>query len=326
MKKCCFIIPYFGKFPNYFPLFLKTCSWNKDFNWLVITDSNVTYNYPENFKVVKMTFDELKILVQSKFDFNIALDNPYKLCDYKPAYGYIFEDYIKNFKFWGHCDVDTIMGNLSNFITENLLDEYDKIFCIGHMVLYKNTSEINRLFMSKYKKRTLYKDVFTTNRICWFDEEYHDENNINQMFLFQNKKVFKTDYSLNFRILPTKFIRSRYLGVDVYKYNHGYKIEKYKEAVYTWDNGHLFRYYLDCGILKREEFLYAHFLHRKMSIDKKVLKLDIFKFIPNKFLPLEVFRVSAENFKDIKKHGFSTHYINVKLIPKIKKIFHLIHL
>ena len=304
MRKCCFIIPYFGKFPNFFPLFLKTCSWNKDFNWLLITDSDVPYNYPENFNVVKMTFNELKVMVQSRFDFEIAFDSPYKLCDYKPAYGYIFEDYIKDFRFWGHCDVDTIMGNLSSYISEDLLDEYDKIFCIGHMVLYKNTSEINRLFMSKYKGRILYKDVFTTNRICWFDEEYHDEYNINQVFISQNKKVFKTDYSLNLRILPTNFVRSRYLGIEVWNENHGYKIEKYREAVYTWDNGHIIRYFLDGNSLKSEEFLYVHFLRRKMSMYKRILDIDKFKFIPNKFLPLEVDQVTIDNFKKIHKHSF----------------------
>lgn len=325
MKNCCFIIPYFGTFPNYFPLFLKTCSWNKNFNWLLITDNNTHYEYPENFNVIKMSFVELQTLVQSKFDFNIKLCNPYKLCDYKPAYGYIFEEYINDFKFWAHCDVDTLMGNLSSFITEDLLDEYDKIFCIGHMVLYKNNYENNRRFMSKFKNRILYKDVFTTNKICWFDEEYHDEYNINQLFLSLNRKVFKTDFSLNLRALPTKFVRTRYLGTDIYKYNHGYKVETYREAVYTWDNGHIFRYYMDDDNLKREEFLYAHFLHRKMSMDKHVLDLDIFKFIPNKFLPLEASQVSVENFKKIKKYSFNTHYINVKIKPKLKKILHFIH-
>lgn len=38
MNKCCFVIPYFGKFNNYFPLYLKSCTCNNDFNWLIITD------------------------------------------------------------------------------------------------------------------------------------------------------------------------------------------------------------------------------------------------------------------------------------------------
>lgn len=94
MKKCCFIIPYFGKLPNYFPLFLKTCQYNTNFDWLVFTDDGTEYDYPQNVQRVEMTFSELKQKIQSKFDFPISLSTPYKLCDYKPAYGYIFEEYL----------------------------------------------------------------------------------------------------------------------------------------------------------------------------------------------------------------------------------------
>lgn len=37
--KVCFIIPYFGKLPDYFRVFLKSCSYNKRFQWLLVTDS-----------------------------------------------------------------------------------------------------------------------------------------------------------------------------------------------------------------------------------------------------------------------------------------------
>ena len=77
IKKCCFIIVYFGQFNNYFPLFLKSCAKNADFNWLVITDDETKYNYPENFIVKKMSFKKLRDLVQSKFDFPIALETPF---------------------------------------------------------------------------------------------------------------------------------------------------------------------------------------------------------------------------------------------------------
>ncbi len=320
MKTCCFIIPYFGKFPNYFPLFLKTCSWNKNFSWLVITDIETRYDYPDNFRVVKMTFAQLKELIQSKFDFQIAVDSPYKLCDYKPAYGYIFEEYLQGVDFWGHCDVDTLMGDLSAFITQELLEKYEKIFCIGHMVLYRNTFKNNRVFMSTYKGAELYKRVFSTNDICWFDEEYKNDHNINEIFISQNKKVFTTDYSLNLRILPTKFVRSRYLGLQNCKENHGYKVEKYRRAIYTWEKGHVYRYYILDGQIKREEFLYAHFLRRKMELDQRVIGLDIFKIIPNKFLPLECYPISLDNFWKIKNSSLTLHYFRVKIQPKLKKL------
>ena len=35
MEKVVFIIPYFGKFNNYFQLFLNSCAYNKKFEWLI---------------------------------------------------------------------------------------------------------------------------------------------------------------------------------------------------------------------------------------------------------------------------------------------------
>ena len=222
MKKCCFIIPYFGKFNNYFPLFLKTCAWNKDFNWLVVTDDETKYDYPNNFRVVRMSFQQLKSLVQSKFNFPISLDRPYKLCDYKPAYGYIFEDYLSDYKFWGHCDTDVLMGDLSKFFTDNVFDKYDKIGCLGHMVLYRNTHENNRVFMHDYKGVSLFKNAFTTDDIKTFDEEYLYDNNINRIFLAEERPVFVKDFSFNFHMRYYRFVRVEYIGKYSKKSPHGY--------------------------------------------------------------------------------------------------------
>ena len=92
MIKIAVIIPYFGKFPNYFELFLKSCKMNPTIDWIIFTDSKENYHYPANVRRIETTFEELKSRFQKKFDFKIALDSPYKLCDYKVMTGYLFED------------------------------------------------------------------------------------------------------------------------------------------------------------------------------------------------------------------------------------------
>ena len=82
-------------------------------------------------------------------DFEITLSKPQKLCDYKCAYGVIFEDYIQDYDWWGHCDLDQIFGNLNMFVTEDMLRKYDKLFSLGHLSLYKNSYKNNRIFMGK---------------------------------------------------------------------------------------------------------------------------------------------------------------------------------
>ena len=117
MKSIVLINCYFGRFPNYFNLFLDSCRKNSTLNFLFFTD-NLVQDPPENVSVINTSFDDLKEMFKGKFDFKIILDAPYKLCDYKPAYGYIFEEQIPNYMFWGHCDIDTLMGDLNSFISD----------------------------------------------------------------------------------------------------------------------------------------------------------------------------------------------------------------
>ena len=97
MKSIAFIIPYFGKFPTFFSLWLESCRNNPTIDWLLFTDCKTQYNYPENVKVNYITFAGLKCKIQRLFDFEISLQKPYKLCDYRPTYGDIFiEELIKS--------------------------------------------------------------------------------------------------------------------------------------------------------------------------------------------------------------------------------------
>ena len=310
MKKCCFIIPYFGKLPNYFPLFLKSCQYNEDFNWLIFTDDKSFFCYPPNVKVVPMTFSELTALISSKFDFTISLERPYKLCDYKPAYGYIFENYIKDYYFWGHCDIDTIMGNLKHFLTDEIFNMYDKIFCLGHMTLYKNTFENNRLFMSKYNGVYLYKNVLSSPEIHWFDEAWKYVN-INDIFKEHKKRIYKKDLSMGIAIMRTYFQRSEYRGIDEYPFNNGHQIEEFIDALYIWNKGELFRLRLWGDKIYRQDFIYLHFQERPLHFTNKTLSCDKWKILTNKVVPLDldIENITIKEFKKIKKKCFSTHYI-----------------
>lgn len=78
--------------------------------------------------------------------------------------------------------------------------------------------------------------------------------------------------------------------------------------MYLWDNGQLYRLYMENGILKREDFLYMHMQKRVMRMDKSILQMDKFKIVPDEFLPLEVEKVSPSNFMKIKKRDIAdTH-------------------
>lgn len=324
MKKCCFIIPYFGKLPNYFQQFLNSCKYNPDYNWLLFTDDNTKFDFPVNVQKVSMTFSQLKSLFQDKFDFPIELSKPYKLCDYKPAYGYIFQDYLNGYMFWGHCDIDLIFGNISHFITDDMLTNYDKLFCLGHLVLYKNTIENNRVFMSDYHGVQLYKKVFCCPEIMVFDEELRNFNNVNQIFLKEGKKVFMKDYSMNLYIFAKQFIRILFVGL-AHGYRNAYMLEVPKKAVYIWQRGILFRLLLEGKDIVKEEYLYIHLQKRRMKINSHNTNSDILQIMPNAFRKLNSIPYNFDEFQKIKKESICFHKARLSYDRYLRRIQNKLH-
>lgn len=150
MKKT-FIIPYYGKWPSWFPCFLYTCSLNKDTDFIFFTDIAVPANKPGNVIFYPYTFEQIVELATQKLGVRVLLDQPYKLCDLKPMYGKIFEDYITGSDYWGHLDIDVLLGNLEAFLNAAIIQGYDiissrKDMVNGSLALYKNTGFVNALY------------------------------------------------------------------------------------------------------------------------------------------------------------------------------------
>lgn len=304
MNKVCFIIPYFGRFPNYFQLFLNSCAKNSEFNWLLLTDDMRNFDYPGNVKRVEMTFAECQNMIETQLGFKTALETPYKLCDVRPMYGYLFQNYISDYEYWGYCDVDMLIGNLSRFLTGDFLASYDKIFCLGHMTIYRNTPDNNTVFMQEYHEQVLYRYVLTQPRSMNFDEEWRDEYNINQLFKSKGKRIFEDDLSLNFSISHNKFRKTTWVGWDKAPKSHGYYIEDYVPSVYTWEDGNVCCYRKDGDKIQKTEYPYVHLQWRKMKVAPGLESSQKYMIVPDEFLPLEVDDITVENFDSIKKMGF----------------------
>ena len=80
------------------------------------------------------------------YSFEISLNSPYKLCDFRPAYGDIFQEELQDYDFWGYCDTDLIFGDICKYLTTNILKEYDKIFEYGHLTIFKNNNRMRNLY------------------------------------------------------------------------------------------------------------------------------------------------------------------------------------
>lgn len=126
---------------------------------------------PPNVKLIHYTIDEFKADATKALEFEVVVGHGYKLCDFKPAYGYIFPDLIKGYDFWGHCDIDIIFGNIHTFMTDDVLNQYDVIsarhdYLTGSFALYRNGLFNNALF----KESKDYIKVFTSSENFCFDE------------------------------------------------------------------------------------------------------------------------------------------------------------
>lgn len=103
--------------------------------------------------------------------FTVSIDYAYKLCDYKPAYGYLFPELIAGYDFWGQSDIDIIYGSIRDFMTDEMLNMYDYIsvrhdFATGCFSLFKNTEKMNKFFMRSKD----YQLVFSDPKHFCFDE------------------------------------------------------------------------------------------------------------------------------------------------------------
>lgn len=318
MKSVVLILPYFGKFPEIFPLFLKTAEKNPNINFLIISDSEENINYPKNVIILSQTFSEFRKLMEKQLGQTIALEKPYKLCDYKPIYGYVLSEQIKQYDYWGYCDCDLIWGDLYSFIEPLMEKSYDKIFASGHLTLYRNTQENNELFRT-LDEGTLFSEMSKDNQIYWFDEDYQGKNNIHDLFLKSGKKVFAEDFSVNFNIDTNCFQRKMYSPE-----NRTYIDIPYEKEQYYWDAGKIYQ------VKKREESIaiteypYIHFQLRYMHGIQCALSEERFKIVPNRFLKCDKIPRTLEDWKYERKVYFGgQRFIQLRrrLIKKIKKVF-----
>lgn len=240
------------------------------------------------------------------YQFPIALNNPYKICDFKPAFGEIFQNEIKCYDFWGHCDTDLIFGDIRHFISDEILTNYDRILANGHLTLYRNTQVTNAM----YKKAIpSFKEVFSSNDNYAFDEA--GRGNGTTLYWYRN---LKHKFYINREIFDDIFtLKENFVPIN-------YSIENKRNFIYSFDNGILFRIYEINGTVKKEETLYVHFQKRKLFVPSIVQ--NRFTIIPNKIITY----IETPNIDFLRKNAkdkfFNKQFFKIKIKfakSKIKK-------
>lgn len=261
--KKALIMPYFGTLPPYFNLWLSSCSYNKSIDYIVFTDNEEAYKLPENVKWIKMKFHEFRNVIIDKLSFNIKLEKPYKLCDFRPLYGYVFQDFIAEYDFWGYCDCDTIWGNIEKFLSDEIFEKNDKILRLGHLSFVRNQEEINTLPLMQSSLKT----------ILGNDIPYAYDEAIDGFYDGFNGILVNNGYRL--------YLNNRDIAdIDYHYFN--FKVGNDKENIFRFNQGKLTRYYLNDETVIEQEVMYVH-LQKRFMLCEGNIDQDKFEILPNKF-------------------------------------------
>lgn len=114
-SRIAMLIPYFGHWPEWMPLYLYTCSRNPQVDFHYFTDCGVPEVTYGNTIFHPMTFEAY--LQNIERVLGVKLPNiPSKLCDIKPFYGIIHRELLDKgaYTWWGFGDLDVAYGDLSS--------------------------------------------------------------------------------------------------------------------------------------------------------------------------------------------------------------------
>lgn len=266
MKTISILIPYFGKFPEWFPLFFETLKRNSTINFIFYTDCDESNFSAPNVKFKKMSFSEYLDFVSQKLGFEFKTSYAYKLCDLRPFYAQIHYDDIKDYDFYGWTDLDLFFGDIRSFYTDDLLNKFDVFSTHG-----KRLSGHFSLFRNTIKNRMMYKRIYRRKEYL-LEKEYMrlDENGLTNAYVMTIFDKINEKFNLSLNNFFTKLFSSR-----LKKYL--YMKEQYTTPFtpIPWLDGSInsnqpdIWYYIDGKITNNRdgerEFMYLHFMNFKSS-------------------------------------------------------------
>ncbi len=268
MKKIAIIVTWFGKLPPYFPIWLKSAEMNLDIDFFCFFDQKIA-SKSANIHLIQTTMNQEINRISNAVNEQIIIQDPYKFCDLRPFFGIAYQEYITDYPFWGYCDIDMAFGHIRSFLSDDVLDKFDRFYEWGHLTIFRNNNRMNHLYDLPggiYSKEEIFRkpakttpeEQFGLNRICV-------RNHISW--------YVKPDYA-DFAVCYSDF----YLL-------HGYR--NYDHQVFYWENGHVYRSYVSENQLKTNEFVYIHWQKKNPVPDADVWNEESFYITPGRILKKE---------------------------------------
>jgi hypothetical protein len=252
-KSIIFLMHYFDHFPEWFTFYLESCRWNPTIDWLFFTDCPIPENAPSNVRFVETSFETYRKMISKRLEISFNPDSYYKVCDVRPAFGYIHQEYIEGYDYFGFGDIDVIYGNLRAFYTDELLcyntisTHQDRVS--GHLFLMKN----NEQWINAFRKIPNWQKVMSQPSTLGIEEGAFSK------VLLGKRRISKS-------------LRELWGLLDSYKSNHLFK-EQFSTVLSgrTWLDGtynYPDNWFWNQGKLTVEsgqELMYLHFMNWKST-------------------------------------------------------------
>lgn len=248
-NKIAILMTWYGPLPPYFDAWLRSAEKNPDVDFLCFSDADIQSASP-NIICHRMSFEEQVELCAEKMKRKVSFAGAYKFCDARPFFGIIFEDYLKDYDFWGYCDIDLVFGKIRNFLTDDLLEKTERFFPYGHLSVFKNDEKMKHLYdlpggiysmqeIFEGKEKTTPEEYGGINRIC-------QKNHIS-WYTQPDFADFKVFY-------PNRL-------------EMGHGKPNYQKQIFVWQDGRAWQIYEENGVQKRQELIYMHWQKRKPVLE-----------------------------------------------------------
>ena len=196
--KIALVVVYFGPWPPWFPAFVHSCRFNPHVDWYFFSDTTPPSHGAPNLKFIHLSMTEFNTAAGAVLGVPVSMSHPRKVCDFRPAYGHLFETYLVGYDFWGHCDLDVVWGDLGRFVTEEILRSHSvvsarKHVMCGHFSLYANEPHLNLL----YKRIPDYLTLLASPELHAVDEDHMSEL-VRESAAHGELRVYWPKFLLNF--------------------------------------------------------------------------------------------------------------------------------
>lgn len=145
------ILTWVGPWRPWIELTLHSFSGNVGFDLHILSPQPPPMALARNIRHHPFSVADFSQRIGHLLGTEFTLKRPYKLCDFRPTFGHLFADILKDYEFWGWCDEDIVWGDLARSFPESVLGSYDIITSCrcsitGQFTLIRQSEETSALY------------------------------------------------------------------------------------------------------------------------------------------------------------------------------------